>query len=56
MIKSIIKISIRYLVKQKAYAFINIFGLASFIIAFITISFQSFKAAVAQPVNAIKYE
>jgi len=28
MIKSIIKISIRYLLKQKAYAFINIFGLA----------------------------
>ena len=28
MIKSILKISIRYLVKQKTYAFINIFGLA----------------------------
>ncbi len=36
-----------------------IFALAtvlSFVIAFITISFQSVKAAMAQPVNAIKYE
>lgn len=28
----------------------------SFVIAFVTISFQSVKAAMAQPVNAIKYE
>ncbi len=36
-----------------------IFALAtvlSFLIAFLTISFQSTKAAMAQPVNAIKYE
>jgi len=30
--------------------------LASFVIAMITISFQSYKAATAKPVNAIKYE
>jgi len=31
-------------------------GMISLVIAFLTISFQSVKAATAQPVNAIKYE
>ena len=31
-------------------------GVISLVIAFLTISFQSVKAATAQPVNAIKYE
>jgi len=48
-----LKITIRYLIKNKLYSFINIAGLA---IALLTVSWQSFTAATNNPVNSLREE
>lgn len=48
-------VALRTMLKYKGYTAINIFGLA-IIIAFATVSFQSVKAALADPVKNLKSE
>jgi len=64
MIKNYIKIAIRHLFRNKILTVIHLFGLGIFlasgmialVIALLTVSFQSIKAATANPVDSLRYE
>jgi hypothetical protein len=54
-----LEIAFRTIAKQKVYTLVNIFvlaGVLALIIALLTVSYQAIKAALANPVNALKYE
>ncbi|WPV02274.1 hypothetical protein SNE26_10850 [Mucilaginibacter sp. cycad4] len=59
MFKNYLKTAWRNLVNRKFYSALNIVGLAigaAVIIAFVTISFQAVKAALANPVKSLRSE
>lgn len=61
MIKNYLKIAIRGLLRQKGYSVINLTGLALgmsllMLIVLVTVSYQSLKAAYANPVESLRYE
>jgi hypothetical protein len=51
MIINYFKIALRYLLRNRTFSVINIFGLL--LIPFITISFRPVKAAVSNPVDSL---
>ncbi len=53
MLKNYLKTAFRNLSRHKGYSLIYISGFA---IAVITVSFQSIKASIANPVDSLKYE
>lgn len=56
MFKNHLKTAWRNLVKNKFYSAINIAGIIALLIAILTISFQSVKAALTNPVKTLRSE
>jgi hypothetical protein len=60
MFKNYFKIAWRNLIRKKGFTLINIcglaVGLASSLVAYLTVSLQSYRAALQNPVNSIKAE
>ncbi len=59
MLQTHFLLALRTLRKNRVYAAINIFGLAgsaAISVAFLTVSFQSVKAALANPVKSLRSE
>jgi hypothetical protein len=54
MLRNYIVIALRLLVKNKIFSLINILGLSTGIACCILISFESFRAANRNPVDALR--
>jgi hypothetical protein len=59
MLQNYIRVALRNFKHNKFYSFLNILGLAvgsALFIALLTISAQVFRAAISNPVDALRYE
>jgi putative ABC transport system permease protein len=56
MFETYIKIAFRNIKGHKGYSFLNISGLAALTIALLSVSYQSIKAATADPVDSLRDE